>query len=118
MKLEHTPGLTFALRRAMRYAEHEGLAEIAPLHLLRGLLAEEEGRCVALLAEAGVDLVAWQTRFSEAREIAPVADDQQLRLTRPARNILTLAREEISAIAEEGSLATDQVLLALLEEAG
>jgi thiamine-phosphate pyrophosphorylase len=116
MKLEHTPGLVFALRRAMRHAEQEGLAEIGPLHLLRGLLAEEEGRCAALLVQAGLDFAAWQKRFPAAAE--PVSEDLQLRLTRAVRNVLNLAREETSALAEEGSLATDQVLLALLDEAG
>lgn len=115
MKLEHTPGLTFALRRAMGYAELEGLTEIGPLHLLRGLLAEEEGRCAALLTQAGLDFASWQLRFPPAQ---PSAEDPPIRLTRVVRNVLNLARQETSAIAEEGSLATDQVLLALLDDAG
>jgi thiamine-phosphate pyrophosphorylase len=117
MKLEHTPGLTFALRRAMAFADAEGESEIAPLHLLRGLLAEEEGSCVALLVQAGLDYPAWQARFAAvAPSTAP--DDREIRLTPAVRQVLNLAREQVSGIAEEGSLASDQVLLALLDDAG
>jgi thiamine-phosphate pyrophosphorylase len=115
MKLEHTPGLTFALRRAMAIAQAEGETEIAPPHLLRGLLAEEQGPCVALLVQAGLDYPAWLARFAAVANTAP--DDAEPRLTRAVRHVLNLARAHISAIAEEGSLASDQVLLALLEDA-
>jgi thiamine-phosphate pyrophosphorylase len=116
MKLEHTPGLTFALRRAMLFAERDGHREIAPAHLLLGLLADADSTCAAMLARAGLDYPAWQARF--LTEASPTAgEDHEIRLTRSVRHILNLAREQTSAIGEEGSLATDQVLLALLGDA-
>src|SRR5262245_30357070 len=118
MRLEHTPGLAIALRRAWRFAEAEGFTALEPAHLLRGLLAEEEGHGAALLRQAGLDLPAWRRSAGAANDAAAPSDleEAELRVTAAVRHIFNLAREEISAIAEEGSLATDQVLLALLAD--
>src|SRR5262245_58878700 len=118
MRLEHTPGLAIALRRALRFAEAEGLTAVEPAHLLRGLLAEEEGHCATLLRESGLDLAAWRRSASAVDDAAAPGDldEGEPRLVAAVRHIFNLAREEISAIAEEGSLATDQVLLALLAD--
>jgi thiamine-phosphate pyrophosphorylase len=113
MKLEHTPGLTFALQRAMRAAAAEGRGEIDGRHLLGGLLAEE-GPCAALLAGAGLDLGRWHLAHPAAAALS--AEEQAVVLSSEARHLLNAAREQVSSIAEEGSLATDQVLLALLAE--
>ena len=117
MKLEHTPALAIALRRALFLAEQAGLSALEPAHLLRGLLVEEEGHCVALLRQAGFDLEAWRKRAGAAPDLPPEVLDGELRVAASVRHILNLAREHVSAIAEEGSLASDQVLLALLEDA-
>lgn len=118
MRLEHTPALAIALRRAWFLARAEGLTAPVPAHLLRGLLAEDEGHCVALLRQAGVDLAAWRQQSAASNDVAAPVDADQLesQLTAPLRHILNLAREQVSAIAEEGSLASDQVLLALLAD--
>src|SRR6266702_2291965 len=99
MKLENTPALSIALRRAGRFAEQDGLA--------------------ALLRQAGLDLAAWRQRRAAAADIeAPQdLDEGDLRVAAAVRHILNLARNETSAIGEEGSLASDQVLFALLGEA-
>jgi thiamine-phosphate pyrophosphorylase len=119
MKLEHTPALAIALRRGLLFAERESLSALEPAHLLRGLLAEEEGHCVALLREAGFDLESWRRRVGSAAD-APSSQelpDGELRIAASVRHILNLAREHVSTIAEEGSLASDQVLMALLADA-
>lgn len=118
MRLEHTPGLAIALRRALRFAEADGLTALEPAHLLRGLLAEEEGHCAALLRQAGLELAAWRQSAAAVHDAAAPGDleEGELCMTAAVRHIFNLARDEISAIAEEGSLATDQVLLALLAE--
>jgi ATP-dependent Clp protease ATP-binding subunit ClpA len=118
MKLEHTPALAIALRRGLLFAEREGLSALAPVHLLRGLLAEEEGHCVALLRQAGFDLESWRRNVGSGDDAVSSDElpDGELRVAASVRHILNLGREQMSAIAEEGSLASDQVLLALLED--
>ncbi len=118
MRLEHTPALAIALRRALRFAQADGLTALEPSHLLRGLLAEDEGHCAALLRQAGFELASWAAKFSANAEATAPADldEGEWRVTAAVRHIFNLAREEISAIGEEGSLASDQVLLALLAE--
>jgi thiamine-phosphate pyrophosphorylase len=118
MKIEHTPALSFALRRAAQFAQQESSAEIAPAHLLRGLLAEGEGHCAALLRQAGFDDAGWRrSHGSDSQALSAEESERDVRLSGAVRHILTLARTEVSAIGEEGSLASDQVLLALLEHA-
>ncbi|MCI0684988.1 MAG: thiamine phosphate synthase [Gemmataceae bacterium] len=118
MKLEFTPALSIALRRGLLVAEAEGLTALEPVHLLRGLLAEDEGYCVAELRKAGFDLDQWRQRVGPAPDSAAVHElaDAELRVSASVRHILNLARDHVSAIAEEGSLASDQVLAALLAE--
>src|SRR3954447_9161646 len=55
MKLEFSPALQLAFDRARQIAVGEHSAEVMPRHLLRGLLAEEEGKAVALLIQSGTD---------------------------------------------------------------
>ncbi len=117
MKLEHTPALDLALRRGLHLARQEGLTALEPAHLLRGLLAEEEGHCVALLRQAGLDWARWNG--GEASTPLSSAENQEggeIRIAAAVRHILNLARELPSAVTEEGSLASDQVLFALLAE--
>lgn len=116
MKLEHTPALALALRRALFFAEQAGLTALEPAHLLRGLLAEDEGHCVAELRQAGLNLDLWRQRFGAGLGAPQDLPDGEPRIAASVRHILNLAREHVSAIAEEGSLASDQVLLALLAD--
>jgi thiamine-phosphate pyrophosphorylase len=114
MKLEHTPALSIALQRAARLAAQGG-AEPGAEHLLRGLLAEAEGHAVALLRQAGWDEAAWRRLHPHDAEGAADAGSPIPPISAGVRHLLNLARTRMSAIAEEGSLATDQALLALLE---
>ncbi len=118
MKLEHTPALAIALRRALFFAEQAGLNALEPAHLLRALLVEDEGHCVAELRQAGLHLDLWRRRFGAAQDAEAPQElpDGEPRVAASVRHVLNAAREHTSAIAEEGSLASDQVLLALLAE--
>jgi thiamine-phosphate pyrophosphorylase len=117
MKLEHTPALDLALRRGLHLARQEGLTALEPVHLLRGLLAEEEGHCVALLRQAGFDWGRWSRTADHAESLSPEkAQEGEIRVAAAVRHILNLARELPSGVTEEGSLASDQVLFALLSE--
>ena len=103
MRLEHTPALAFALRRALRFALAEGLTALEPTHLLRGLLAEDEGHCAAILRQAGFDLAGWHQQFALPGDAAPPADSEEpdLRVTAAVRHILNQAREHMSAMTDD-----------------
>jgi thiamine-phosphate pyrophosphorylase len=114
MRYEPTPALTLALQRAAGYARRAGAAAVAPLHLLLGLLTEAEGQAAVMLAEAGVDRDRLRQEMA-LRDDAP-AEAESLPLEMPARGILARARELAALHAAEGSLSSDQVLLALVEQ--
>src|SRR5262245_61386161 len=54
MPAELTPAVLRALEVARQRAHRLGAAEVAPIHLLHGLLAEEEGRSSLLLSRHGL----------------------------------------------------------------
>jgi ATP-dependent Clp protease ATP-binding subunit ClpA len=113
MRFEHTPALTFALQRAAGYALRAGADAIAPLHLLLGLLAEEEGQPAVLLASAGVGRAELCQRLG-LLEDAP-ADPEEMALHPDTLAILRGARELAMLHSAEGTLSSDQVLLALID---
>jgi thiamine-phosphate pyrophosphorylase len=108
--------LTIALARAAHLAEREGLTALEPRHLLRSLLVEDEGHCAVLLRQAGLDWIRWRAQCGTAADPVPQDDltGGEVPITAAVRHILNLAQQESSTITEEGSLASDQVLLALL----
>ncbi|HKB40392.1 MAG TPA: Clp protease N-terminal domain-containing protein, partial [Gemmataceae bacterium] len=55
---EMTPAVSRALVAARVWAARLGTGDVAPLHLLAGLLEEEEGRATALLLAADLDVPA------------------------------------------------------------
>lgn len=114
MRYEPTPALTFALQRAAGYARRAGADLIAPMHLLLGLLAEEEGQAAGLLAGAGVAREALRTQFGLV-EGAP-ADTGEMALSVETRGVLIRARELAALHSAEGTLSSDQVLIALVAE--
>src|SRR5205085_10104829 len=58
MRIEWTPAVERAMEIAAALAGQQGAAEVRAVHLLAGLLAEEEGKVWSLLAAAGVDPAA------------------------------------------------------------
>jgi thiamine-phosphate pyrophosphorylase len=114
MRIEYTPALTFALQRASGYARRAGAIAIAPLHLLLGLLAEEEGQPSVLLAGAGVSRQALREEFGLIEEA--VTDAEDLPLDDDTQAIFAWGRELAAMHSAEGTLSSDQVLLALVEE--
>jgi thiamine-phosphate pyrophosphorylase len=116
MRYEHTPALTFALQRAAGYARRAGADLIAPVHLLLGLLAEEEGQPAVLIASAGVRRDALRGHLGLV-ENAP-ADTGEIALGPDTRGVLARARELAALHSAEGTLSSDQVLVALVEQRG
>ena len=114
MRYEPTPALTFALQRAAGYARRAGADLIAPLHLLLGLLADEEGQPAVLLGGAGVPREALRTQFGLIEGAA--AEAGEFALAQETRGVLARARELAAMHSAEGTLSSDQVLVALVAE--
>src|SRR5439155_17634841 len=91
MQFEHTPALTFALHRAAGYARRAGAASVTPLHLLLGLLGEEEGQAAGLLSGSGVDRASARQHLGLIDE-AP-ADTHPMPLHAATQQALARARE-------------------------
>jgi thiamine-phosphate pyrophosphorylase len=105
------PELTPAVERAVAAArELAGAADVRTIHLLHGLLAEEEGRAATLLRGAGADPTAARARLAELAAREPPA---------PGRGIaplLEVARELSGELYLERTVASDALLLVLLRE--
>lgn len=113
MKLEFSPALQRAFDRARWLAVVEAAAEIAPRHLLRGLLAEEEGKPVALLVEAGIDWPRLQAHLGLTNPVDAI-DTPDLPLHGSLRVVMMQAGELAIHLGGEASILTEHVLLAFL----
>jgi thiamine-phosphate pyrophosphorylase len=114
MRYEYTPALTFALQRAAGYARRAGADTLMPLHLLLGLVAEEEGQPAVLLAAAGVGRESLRAELGLI-EGAPT-DSETMPPDPETRRILARARELAALHSAEGTLSSDQALVALVEQ--
>src|SRR5947208_4653768 len=103
MRYEPTPALTFALRRAAGYARRAGAAAVAPLHLLLGLLGEEEGRPARLLTQAGVTRAALRDTLGLDENVP--ADTEELPVEAATRRVLGRAAELAALHSEEGTVS-------------
>jgi thiamine-phosphate pyrophosphorylase len=115
MRFENTPALAVALQRAAGYARRASMDAIVPQHLLLGLMGDDEGQPAILLAGAGVPREKLREAFGLIEDAA--ADADPLPLAAETRRILARATDLATLHAAEGSLSTDQVLVALVEQA-
>jgi thiamine-phosphate pyrophosphorylase len=117
MKLEYSPALALAFERARRFAAAAQAAEVGARHLLCGLLAEAEGKPAACLVQAGADLPRLLAHLGSPHATsATMLDGASLPLHSSIQKIMRAAREVTVLHGDEGSIATDHVLLALLNE--
>jgi thiamine-phosphate pyrophosphorylase len=113
MNLEYSPAFVLACQRAALFAAGEAAPKVEPRHLLRGLLAEEEGRGVALLIQAGVDWPGLQVHLALPAALEPV-DAPSIPLHPASQNVLHDASALARSHADEGSVTSDHLLRALL----
>jgi thiamine-phosphate pyrophosphorylase len=113
MKLEFTPALQTAFDRARHFATVARTLNVAPRHFLAGLLVEEEGRAAALLADAGADWPRVQQHLGLPAEV-DLSKAHELELHPSFQVIMAQARDLAIAHGNEGSIATEHALLALL----
>jgi thiamine-phosphate pyrophosphorylase len=112
--MDYTSAVTIALTRAGAWARQFGADEVHPLHLLLGLLDEEEGRPALLLAGRGVAIAT--VRNGLAPGVSAVADAPTAitTLALVTEDILRHAVELGRLLSAEHTVASDQVLLAIL----
>ena len=111
------PDLTAAVSRALdlarALAHQQGAAAILPVHLLHGLLAEEEGRAGALATAGGLDWATYRRTVpslpSEPAIASPIDLDSLL------YTAFSLARERAGELAGESEVSGGILLLALLQ---
>jgi thiamine-phosphate pyrophosphorylase len=113
--MDCTSAVSIALERAGVWARHFGADEVQPVHLLLGLLDEEEGKPAVLLSAGGIQIARIRETFAAS---APTTDHASHPMSLAARTetILRHAAELGRLLSAENTIASDQVLLALLRE--
>jgi thiamine-phosphate pyrophosphorylase len=110
---ELTPAVTRALEAARLHAAGAGSGQVAPLHLLTGLLEEEEGRAAALAVAAGLDLGAFRDALGGRRDAAPAGPEP-----RPLHPQVVEALDQAHSLAlelnGETTVSGEVLLLALV----
>jgi ATP-dependent Clp protease ATP-binding subunit ClpB len=112
MRDDLTPAVQRALEAAGQWAARLGAAGVGPLHLLAGLLDEEEGKAWALLSAAGLDAAAW--RDDLAARAAAAADSPPPPLGSASHEALALARELAALASADRIVSSDCLVLALV----
>jgi thiamine-phosphate pyrophosphorylase len=107
---ELTPAVERAVEVARVLARQVGAADVQPLHLLHGLLAEEEGRAATLLRSAGADPAAARAVLADHAAQHPAAAGRDI------GPILEAARELAGELYLERTVSGDALLLVLLRE--
>jgi thiamine-phosphate pyrophosphorylase len=117
MLSEMTPAVERALAAARIDAQSAGAPEVLPIHLLRGLLEEDEGRAACLLCGAGLDPATARESLAallDRRE--PFSSRTPLPLNAATTAVLRSAREVAQTLTLESIVASESLLLALLRE--
>jgi thiamine-phosphate pyrophosphorylase len=112
-----TPAVAQALETAQEYARRLGAAGVEPAHLLHALLREEEGRASRLLSEAGLDVAAFRAAFAAALAGGMAGTPSSPLPPTPATDrLLAHARQLATEFATDRTVASEQILLALLRD--
>lgn len=109
---EMTPAVTRALESAERHARHAGSPEVLPLHLLHGLLEEDEGQAVRMASSAGLGYQAYRQQVSPPSLAA--SGRKPLSMHAQTVHALLLARELAIDLTGERTISSEVMLLAIL----
>lgn len=113
MKIDFSAAVELAFRKAAGVAQSAGAGHIRPLDVLRGLLDEEEGQPMVLVLAAGAAPVKLRELFPPCAALDTEA--ASFPMASSVALILSQARELTRLHAAEGTIASDHLLLALLE---
>jgi ATP-dependent Clp protease ATP-binding subunit ClpB len=103
-----------AVSAAQAVAQRGDHAEILPLHLLAGLLAESDGVVQPLLQKLGVTVPRIQQIVLDQLERLPKATGTQLGMNRATVDVLDQAQKEADRLKDE-YVSTEHLLLALTQ---
>jgi len=104
-----------ALEYAQQLAESKSHAEIGGLHLLRGLLANQESIVRDILAEAGVDLTRLENSLETKLESLPrITGSNRLYMSPDLDKALRISFEEAGRMKDE-YISVEHLLIGLLE---
>src|SRR5438105_1795852 len=102
-----------AVTRAQELAQAQNHSEILPLHVLMGLLQEEDGGVVhPILQKLGASVARLQEAAQAQLERLPKATGTQLGLGRATQDVFTRAEKEADRLKDE-YVSTEHLLLAL-----
>jgi len=102
-----------AVVRAQELAQQRDHAELKPLHVLQGLLAEKEGVVRPLLAAVGADIARIAKIVDSEVERLPRATGTQMGISRAANDVFTAAQKEADRLKDE-FVSTEHLLIALV----
>jgi ATP-dependent Clp protease ATP-binding subunit ClpB len=103
-----------AVTRAQELAQRKDHAEILPLHLLAGLLAETDGVVVPLLQKMGAQVPRIQQIVLDELERRPTMTGTQLQMNRVTNDVFNQAQKEADRLKDE-YVSTEHLLLAIAE---
>jgi thiamine-phosphate pyrophosphorylase len=113
---EMTPAVARALQQAQVYAVAAGKAECEPVHVLHGLLEEEEGRAAILVVRAGLEEARYQAARRLAGPDAARQGDPSLPLHGATRATVFQARAIQRELSGETTVTSEALLLSLIRE--
>ncbi len=103
-----------AVSRAQEVAQRSDHAEIRPLHVLAGLVAETDGVIHPLLQKLGVKIPRIQQIVLDELERLPKATGTQLGMNRATNDVFDRAQKEADRLKDE-YVSTEHLLLALAQ---
>jgi ATP-dependent Clp protease ATP-binding subunit ClpB len=103
-----------AVNRAQELAQKSDHAEILPLHLLAGLVAETDGVVHPLLQKLGVTIPRIQQILLDELERLPNARGSQLGMNRATNEVFDQAQKEADRLKDE-YVSTEHLLLGLAQ---
>jgi hypothetical protein len=104
-----------AVVHAQAVAQRRGDPEVAPLHVVLGLLAEPEGLAARALVEVGGDLTAVRAVVEQRLGAAGPATNDHVAFSSASKRLLELSLREALLLAHN-YIGTEHFLLAMLTE--
>jgi ATP-dependent Clp protease ATP-binding subunit ClpB len=103
-----------AVARAQELAQKNEHAEILPLHVLAGLLAETDGAVLSMLQKLGATVSRLQQIVLDELDRLPRAAGTQIGMSRAANDVFTQAQKEADRLKDQ-YVSTEHLLLGLAQ---
>jgi thiamine-phosphate pyrophosphorylase len=111
---DFTPAAVRVLKTAQGFALRSGAADVQPLHLLQGLLLEEEGMAATLLANAGVKVSILRHNLNCTTAFEVENETTSLALNPDSEAIVRQARFLTKDVGGEQAVSGTMLLMSLV----